>query len=193
MDGIAVAPAVAYVRDEVLRRRDHSRPFELARVEAPHRRREKRVFTVCLLDPPPAHVGRDVHHRREQLPDPARPRLPRDRGRDVAHQPRIERRRQRDRRRKYGGSAPHDPVYAFLERQHRDAEPRRVREVPLQRVVGDGIRPCIRGRPVLQPEDAVRIVVRRVGPAPRQHEELPELLLERHAAEQVVHARFDGE
>ena len=43
----------------------------------------------------------------------------------------------------------------------------------------------------LQAEDAVRVVVGGVVEIAGDHEQLPELLLERHAAEQVAHARVD--
>ena len=43
----------------------------------------------------------------------------------------------------------------------------------------------------LQAEDAVRVVVGGRVEIARDHEQLPELLLERHAREQVAHARVD--
>ena len=49
-------------------------------------------------------------------------------------------------------------------------------------------RPSLCRRGNLQAEDAVRIVVRGVVEVARQHEDLPELLLERHSCEQVGHA-----
>ena len=44
----------------------------------------------------------------------------------------------------------------------------------------------------LKAEDAFRVVVRRVVEAAGNHEQLPELLLERHPPEQIAHAIFNG-
>ena len=85
----------------------------------------------------------------------------------------------------------------FLEGNDGNAEPRLLHEVALDCVDAFGVR-ASRGpaggfpRRDLQAEDAVRIIVGRVVEAAGNHEQLPELFLERHAPKQIAHAIFDG-
>ena len=79
VDRIAVAPTLADVGDEVLRRRDDARALERRDERAAHHRRQIRILAVRLLHAAPAHVAGDVDHRRQHLPNASAPRLARDR------------------------------------------------------------------------------------------------------------------
>ena len=65
-------------------------------------------------------------------------------------------------------------------------------EIVRSRVLARGRR-ALAGEPNLQAENPVRVVVRRRGEIAGDHEELPELLFERHAREEIADARVDGQ
>ena len=141
----------------------------------------------------PPDVVRHIDHRRQRLPNASRPRLACDRARYSRHETRVPRCRQRDRLREHRAAVTHEPVYRFLERDDRDAEPSGVDEVVLDGVDACGVRTSSRSTHVitesdLKPEHAVRVVVRRVVAIARNHEQLPELLVECHPPQQVAHA-----
>src|SRR5262245_30245127 len=81
-----------------------------------------------------------------------------------------------------------ESVQGFLEWDDRDAEPRLLDEILLDRVDSFGV--LLRGellagpRPDLKPEDAAAVVVRRVVEIAGDHEQLPEFFFERHAADE---------
>ncbi len=113
------------------------------------------------------------------------------------HERRVERCGERNRLRKHGRARANETVDRLVERDDWNAEGCRVDEVALNRVharrvgarIGRG--PCSVANSDLKPERAVRIVVRCV-PIAGQHEELPEFVVDRHAADQVVDAIGDG-
>ena len=137
---------------------------------------------------------------------PRRAGLARDGRRHPLDERHIPRRGERDRLRKHRRPLARQPVHRLVEGNDGNAEPSPLDEEALDGVDPFRVRPCNRGRrPLrlallaqgrpslcrrgnLQAEDAVRIVVRGVVEVPRQHEDLPELLLERHSCEQVGHA-----
>ncbi len=204
VDGIAVPPAVADVRDEVLWRRDDARALERLDEGDSHDGREVRVFAVRLLDASPADVARDVDDRREHLPDAARAGFSGGGGGHTRHERGVPRCRQADRLRERRGAGLGEAVQRLLEGDDRNAEPGLLDEVAL-----DGVDPLgvpagnVSGRRLrarlgaalaagrlgdLQAEDATRVVEGRVVQVARDHVQLPELLLERHAREQVADA-----
>jgi hypothetical protein len=190
-DRIAVAAAFTDVRDEVLRRRDDARALERRDERATHDRRQVRILPIRLLDASPSHVVRDVDDRGQRLPHASRARLARNRVRDSCHECRVPRRREPDRLREHSAAVAHESVERLLEWHDRDAESRALDEIALDGVDTFGVSPRGRSRFLrgggrrrrndLQPEDAVRVVVCRVVQVARDHEQLPELLFERHA------------
>ena len=78
-------------------------------------------------------------------------------------------------------------MHRLVERNDGNAKARLLDEVPLDRVDALGCR--IRD---LKPEDAFRVVVCGVVEIARNHEQLPELLFERHAREQIADPLVDG-
>jgi hypothetical protein len=86
-------------------------------------------------------------------------------------------------------------VDGLLERDDRDAEPSSLDEVALDVVDPLRVRSCgvggVASRRDLKAEDAVRVVVGGIVEVAGDHEQLPELFFERHAAEQVAHAHGD--
>ncbi len=157
-----------------------------------------RIFSVRLLHTTPADVVRQVHDRRQHLPNAPRPALRRDGVRDSPHQGRIPGRRQRYALREYRSSGSHETVQGLIEGDDRDAEPGLFDEVALnvvdarrvgrRQAAGRGIGKRRRWHRDLKAERSSRVVVGRIVQAPRRHVELPELLLQRHAAEEILYA-----
>src|SRR5690242_6053098 len=81
-------------------------------------------------------------------------------------------------------------MHPLLERNDRDAEAGGVDEVVLEGILELGVATRSRGATSLQSEDAMRVVVGRISAAAGDHEQLPELLVDRHPTEQVPHAHF---
>ncbi len=121
VDRVTVTAAVTDVGHEVLWRRNDTCALERADERVPEQRREEWIFAVRLLDASPTHVGRDVHDRRQRLPDPSFPRFLRRRSKDVACQHGVPRGRQPDGLGKHGGAGRGQPVQRLLERNDRDA------------------------------------------------------------------------
>ncbi len=151
-----------------------------------------RVLAVRLLRAPPAHVAGEVDDGREDHADTAASGLCGNCARDAADKGGVECCGQRDGLREDGGARTHEAVQRFLERDHRDTEPRAFDEVALDGIDARRVCACVSGVAHLEPEHAVRPIVRRIVEAARQHEELPELLLQRHASEKVPDALVDG-
>ena len=157
---------------------------------ADHRRgqhgREVRVLAEALGDPAPARVARDVHHRRERPVEAGRGRLLGGDGRAVRHQLRVPRRGLGERDREDRAVAV-DHVAAH---QQRDAEP-----ALLDR---DALDLQARGRHDLVQHRAepalAQALLERVGYLAARGvdlHELADLLGERHAGQQLVHATLD--
>ena len=193
VDGVAVAPALADVRHEVLGCRDDARALERRHEGARHLRGEVWVFAVRLLHAPPSHVVREVDDGREHLADAAAARLEGDGRGHAGHQITIEGGRERDRLRKDRRAVARQTVHGLVERNDRDVKARPLDEAPLDevdahRVLERRVTGALGFRRDLQPEHAARVVVGRVVEIARDHVELPELLLERHPPEKVADA-----
>src|SRR5262249_6094436 len=140
VDGIAVAAALADVRDEVLRRGNDPRRLEGTNEGRSHARREQRIFTVRLFDASPANVVRDVDHRRQDLPDAAAPRFARDGASPLSDGRGVPRGRERVGLRKDRRALAHQTVDGFVEGNDWEAEPRPFDKVFLNRVDALGMR-----------------------------------------------------
>ena len=138
---VRVPPPLADVRHEVLGRRDDPLPFECPHELPSHDAREVDVLAVGLLDASPAHIGREVHHRREDLPNAPTARFARRRLVHTSHEERVPGRREGDRLRKDGRSRAHQSVQGLVE--HDDRHTRAGDEPPLDRVDARGM--CPRG------------------------------------------------
>ena len=186
IDRIAIAAAFSYIRDEMLGGGDDACPLEGADERARHLRREVGIFAVGLFYSSPAHVVRDVDDWREDLANASGTSLAGDGLAGAGHEIAIPSRRER-----YGGGKHRraialKPVDGLVERDDRNAKPRFLDEVAL-----DGIDALGRWIRDLKAEDALRVVGRRIVEIARDHEELPELLFERHARQEIAHALVD--
>ena len=208
LHGRVVHPAFGQaVGEEVLARADDAAGervgLEAAHVRRPEDAREVRILAVGLLDAAPARIARHVEHRRERLARAGGEHLLADHARDGLDERGIPRGREADRLRKHGGVAGAEAADGFLVDDRRNAEPCVLHEHALD-VVGE-LRPRdgaqVRGR--ADPRDVARTVPETRARPPdveavvgdelgEPHAaELRDLLLERHASQQVVDARVE--
>src|SRR5215218_3642308 len=168
--------------------------------------REVRILAIRLLAAPPARLARDVHHRREHLLRTAYAHFGGNRGEHALGELGIPGTGERDRLREARGLGTLQAMQRLLVEEHGDAEPGAVAHPPLDRV-GE-LRLCTRAVTVARPLDApdadpepsrgtrgVEAAGCAVGdlrlPLP-EAEHLGDLLLQRHAPEQIVDAALDG-
>ncbi len=196
------------VAHEVLQRRDDAARLQPAHVRAADHADEVGILAERLLDAPPAVVAHDVEHGREALVDADRVHALPDRARHALDEIGVEGRRPRQRGREDGGVEGGEAGQALVVRDRRHAEPRARDQVLLPR--GERARTLDRihrrgperarevAEPVLAallerrgiPEGLLhRRDVARAELRPEPHAaELAELLVERHLAEQRLHA-----
>ena len=113
-----------------------------------HSRGKVRVLAICLLDPAPTRVTRDVKHRAEGVSRPRRQHPSANGGRYRLRQIGVEGRRQTDRLLEAGRSESHQTMQTFLVHQRGYAKSRLFHQETLYRVRGSGdvTRPQV-GRP----------------------------------------------
>lgn len=216
--GSDVGPALGLaVRRVVLRRRDHmlavdarAGPLQRLHDGNAHARDEERVLAVRLVGATPARLAAEVEVRAEHLMAAARPHLERRRREDARGELRVPRARERERLREVSALRGHLAMERLVVKDRRDTEPRVLDQPSL-----DGVR---KGRRLARAlslvlardlPDAVlhhhgralgrevAAVDREVGlrsglrPLRPQADELRDLLLERHARQQVRDAPLD--
>src|SRR5688572_12447427 len=76
VDRIAVPASLTHVGDEVLGRGDDPRALERRHECGGHSRGQEGILAISLFHPAPAHVGGEVDHRAQHLPDPPAPGFP---------------------------------------------------------------------------------------------------------------------
>ena len=115
----------------VLERRHHLVGADLPALalQAQHRRdahfaAQIGILAERLLDPAPARIAGDVHHRRQRQMHAPRPHLAGDHRLHLAHQRAVETAGHADRHREHGRVGRHIAVQRLLVKQHRNAEPR---------------------------------------------------------------------
>ena len=96
-------------------------------LQAQHRRHahfaaQIRILAKRLLDPPPARIAGNVHHRRQCQMDAARPDFTRNHGLNLAHQVPVEAARHADSHGEHGGVGRHIAMQRFFMKQHRNAQ-----------------------------------------------------------------------
>ena len=209
----ALAPGVARV---VLERREQ---VALLALQAAHEAgaehtHQVRVFAQRLLGPAPAHVARDVEHRRQPLVAPDAARLAPDRLRRTLDEVRVPGGAVGERRGEQRRAARHQADQALLVRDRGDPEPSLLAQELLQPVerahagarvdavaaerardlaqaVAEGL---LHDRGVRAACEVVlaRPVLAVLGQDQPQRVHLRGLLLERHPRDEVVHPLRDG-
>ncbi len=175
----------------MLGRRDDPRALEGRHECRTHAGGEVGILAVGLLHATPAHVAGQVHHRREHLPDAPASGFVRDRPRDPRQEQRVPGGREADGLGKHGRAGAHQAVQGLFERDDWNAQPGLLDEVALDRVDPLGLHAGPGAAGDLQAEHTVGPVAGRVLQVTGEHEQLPELLFERHPAQQVLHPSSD--
>ncbi len=200
-------PGHVLERGEHVGRPDHRlAPLEATHRRHPHAGRQIGVLPVCLLDAPPPRIARYVDHGRQHLVHAARTGLGRRDGEHTFHQLRVPGAGERDGLREARGLPRLEAVERLLVKQDGNAEAGAVLHPALDgvRVLRLGPGPVAFARPLdasdadPKPFGCPRRIepARAIGDGPLalpQAQHLADLLLERHAAEQVVDAAFDRE
>ena len=173
-------------------------------VRDPERRGEVRVLAVCLLDPSPARIARDVEDRRERMAGAGQEHPAANGGRHRRDDAGVEARGGADRLLEARRGPRDQAVQALLVDDRRDTEPRLLDEVvldlrspsaatstgrrlvePASRVIWPMPFPASCGQPIVVEAGLVDDLERPERP------ELRDLLLAGHPGEQVGHARID--
>src|SRR5689334_1181747 len=196
----------------VLERREHVLgtdhrigPLKSADCGYSHARREIRVLAVRLLEAPPPRLACDIDYGREDLTYAARARFSSSGGKHTLHQVRVPRARECNGLRKARRASRFETVQRFLVEQHGNAESRAVTNPSLYSI--DEFSFAARTVAILRPFDPSNADAKppRCGGRTKmparvrdelflipQAQHLCDLLLERHAREQVGHSPIDG-
>ena len=217
VDRPVVARALApRVTRKVLQRREQValRSLQAADVPGAQDADQIRVFAQRLLGAAPAHVARDVEHRRQPLVAPHGTGLAPDGPGRPLDEVRIPRRAIGERRREHRRAARHQADEALLVRQRRDPEPRLLAQELLQPVEGTDARARVDAVAAERPRDLPESLLQRllhglrvrasgevvlagtmssvVGEDQPERVHLRRLLLEGHAGEQVGRTFVNG-